>query len=70
MATTKTKTISGRVPLDVANALEADAADLGMAPGSLLRRMLEGRYGRKSAADNSHRSAEKSPSVPDLVEVE
>ncbi len=56
--------------MEVANALEADAADLGMSPGSLLRRMLEGRYGRRTAAENLPRAAGKTPSGAALVEFE
>jgi len=44
MPTDKTRSVSGRVPVAVAEALEADATELGVKPGSLLRKILEGRY--------------------------
>lgn len=65
MATDKTKTISGRVPVAVADALEADAAELGVKPGSIVRQMLEGRYSVSRRAEKTGKPLGKSPARTD-----
>lgn len=60
MATDKTRSVSGRVPSEVADALEADAAELGVAPGSLLRQILEGRYSLRRNVGKGDKPAAKS----------
>jgi hypothetical protein len=67
MATDKTKSVSGRVPVEVAEALERDALELGLKPGSLLRQLLEGRYSAPARARKADRQAAKEDSEMDLV---
>lgn len=55
MATDKTRSVSGRVPAEVADALESDAAELGVQPGTLLRQILEGRYSVRRNAGKTHK---------------
>lgn len=59
MATDKTRSVSGRVPNEVADALEADAAELGVAPGSLIRQILEGRYSARRAVGKVNKTVDK-----------
>ena len=61
MATDKTKTVSGRVPIGIADALEADAVELGIKPGSIVRQLLEGRYSVPRRSEKSGRLTRKSP---------
>lgn len=60
MATDKTRSVSGRVPVQVADALEADALELGVKPGSLLRQILEGRYSSRRTVEKLVMAKEKS----------
>jgi hypothetical protein len=68
MATDKTRTISVRVPVEVGNALVDDAGELGISPGSLVRKILEGRYSAASSARKTRRLVEKTRDK-DLVEL-
>jgi len=52
---TTTKTIAVRVPVRVVEALAADAAERGLPPGTMLRRMLEQMYAPTSGAQNEHK---------------
>ena len=45
--------------MDVAEALEADAQELGKRPGTIIRELLEGRYGARSRAGKEHGRAGK-----------
>ena len=54
MATDKTGTLRVRIPNDVIESLEADAASLGLAPGTLARRILEGRYSLRGNVGKTH----------------
>ena len=63
MATGKTRVVSGRVPHEVADAFEADATELGMSPGKLLRQMLEGRYLLRAGAGKTDSRARNSDIV-------
>lgn len=67
MATDKTRSVSGRVPVEIAEALEVDAGELGIKPGTLLRKLLEGRYAVPSGARKSNMTARKEGG--DLVEL-
>ena len=59
MATDKTRSVSARVPVDVADALEADAAEIGTKPGALLRSILTRRYRVAGHVRNSDGRARK-----------
>lgn len=53
MATSKTRSVSARVPNYVAEALRADAADFHQTPGEFLRALLEKRYAFARVAEKS-----------------
>lgn len=57
MATAKTQTVAVRVSTQVAEAMKADATELGITPGALLRRMLEKRYASSRNARKSNDAA-------------
>lgn len=59
MATSKTKTIATRVPVETAEALAADAAEIGTTPGGLVRDIVIARYARKHAVHSSDGTARK-----------
>ena len=69
MATTKTGTLRVRVPTVVIEALQSDAAALGIPPGSLVRKMLEKRYSVPSSVGNSNGHVGKSYSTLTYQEV-
>lgn len=54
---TPTKTIAVRVPVRIVEALAADAAERGLTPGTMLRRMLEQMYTSTSGARNGDTGA-------------
>lgn len=59
MATDKTRTVSARVPEDIATALESDATDLGTFPGTIIRQLLEGRYSARRTVEKIASTAAK-----------
>lgn len=61
MATDKTRIVSARVPVPLAEALEADAEEIGAKPGALIRGMLEKRYGVSNDARKPCDSHENAP---------
>ena len=70
MATDKTATLRIRVPNEVIESLEEDAESLGIAPGTLARRILEGRYSSgRVGVGKTRDSARKTNTEDTLVEL-
>ena len=66
MGALKTKTISTRVPVALAEAVEADAKQLGDTPAGLLHSILKQRYALLSTAQKSNGAAQ-SPNTGDFA---
>ena len=68
MATDKTATLRVRLDVKALAALTQDATDVGMAPGTLARRLIEKRYLAPANVGESKQSLRKSKT--DAVEFE
>lgn len=69
MGTLKSQTIAVRVPTSIHEAVSEDAADLGMTPGTFLRKLLEARYSARRDARKSTSVARETDEERELVDL-